>query len=418
MCLEKEEPPTWEALAAGARPPIMEPEEMEPGGGRGWQHAAASKVEYQHREELFVHMRPSHRAQVRSQAGPGAGMALSSAPVNYLTRIPPHLFRVVLLRRLRLPLPLSLHTCRCGRQIDKFGHHRASCARAGVLGRRGFALESETARVCREPGGRVTTNIMVRDLDLAEPRAADGRRLEVVVDGLPLFGGCQLAVDTTVVCALHCDGSPHRGADNLDGVVLERARRRKERTYPELVGQRRRARLVVRLETTSFLSQLAKARSRQETALMRRRVEQAWRMRWGAILACATARAVATSLLNLCTAHGADGNTPPVHEVEGDHKYAGLVPRSVSHVRMRPLLTFASIDFIPSSFGKKKKKKKRTRTTLQDAATSLDGNNAACAWSDNGNTSGLMASGACVTFSTERIAHVIIDNCRLRGQSG
>ena len=73
---------------------------------------------------------------------------------------------------------------------------------------------------------------MVRDLDLAEPRAADGRRLEVVVDGLPLFGGCQLAVDTTVVCALHCDGSPHRGAENLDGVVLERARRRKERRYP------------------------------------------------------------------------------------------------------------------------------------------------------------------------------------------
>ena len=29
----------------------------------------------------------------------------------------------LLLRRLRFPLPLSLHTCRCGRQIDNFGHH-------------------------------------------------------------------------------------------------------------------------------------------------------------------------------------------------------------------------------------------------------------------------------------------------------
>ena len=118
------DPPTW-ALAAGARPPIMELEEMEPGGGRGWQHVTASKVEHQHREELFVHMRLSH--QVRSQAGPGVGMTLSSAPVNYLTRFPPHLFRVVLLRRLRLLLPLSLHTCRCGRQIDKFAttEHRA-----------------------------------------------------------------------------------------------------------------------------------------------------------------------------------------------------------------------------------------------------------------------------------------------------
>ena len=175
-------------------------------------------------------------------------------------------------------------------------------------------MESATARVCRE---------------------ADARRLEVVVDGLPLFGGCQLAVDATVVSALHCDGFPHRGAENVDGVVLHRARRRKERTYPELVGPRRRARLVVlgievggrmSTETASFLNQLAKARARQETALMRRRAEQAWRMRWCAILACATARAVATSLLSLGTSHGVDGDTPPTYEVEGDHRYAGLVP--------------------------------------------------------------------------------------------
>ena len=128
-------------------------------------------------------------------------------------------------------------------------------------GEGGFALESATARV--------TTNIMVRDLDLGEPRAADGRRLEVVVDAL-VSGMCQLAVDATVVCTLHCDGSPHRGAENMDGVVLERARRKKEQTYPELVV----ARLVLlgievggrmSTENTSFLSQLAKARSRQET---------------------------------------------------------------------------------------------------------------------------------------------------------
>ena len=30
----------------------------------------------------------------------------------------------------------------------------------------------------------------------------DGRRLEVVADGLPLFGDDQLAVDTTLVSAL------------------------------------------------------------------------------------------------------------------------------------------------------------------------------------------------------------------------
>ena len=203
-----------------------------------------------------------------------------------------------------------------------------------MLGRRGFELESAAGRICREAGGRVTSNVLIRDLDLPAP-ATDGRRLEVVVDGLPLFGGCQLAVDTTLVCALHCDGSPHNGAADVDGVVVQVGRRRKERTYPELVGPRTRARLVVlavevgsrwSAETRSFLAQLAKARSREEPRLLRRRAEQAWRMRWGAILSCAAAKAVAISMLDLRCAQGADGDTPPSWEVEGDHRHAGLAP--------------------------------------------------------------------------------------------
>ena len=68
--------------------------------------------------------------------------------------------------RLRLPLPLSVRSCRCGRAIDIFGHHRAVCSRAGVLGRQGFALESAVARICREAGGRVAVNTFMRDVDL------------------------------------------------------------------------------------------------------------------------------------------------------------------------------------------------------------------------------------------------------------
>ena len=71
--------------------------------------------------------------------------------------------------------------------------------------------------------GRVATNVLVRDLDIPVP-VNDGRSLEVVVDGLPLFGGAQLAVDTTLVSSLHCDGSPHKGAADVDGAVLVAAR--------------------------------------------------------------------------------------------------------------------------------------------------------------------------------------------------
>ena len=60
-------------------------------------------------------------------------------------------------------------------------------------------MESAAAWVCREAGARVATNLFVRDMDLGVPNGWDSRRLEVVADGLPLFGGMQLAIDTTLV---------------------------------------------------------------------------------------------------------------------------------------------------------------------------------------------------------------------------
>ena len=327
-------PPSWQAAAMGARPAPREPDEFEPGSVRqGWQHEASSRVEQQFRQELFRRVPEQVQALVRSQGGPGGGAALTAVPTCREKTIPSHLFRVVLLRRLRQTLPLSVRSCRCGLLLDVFGHHRAACARVGMLGRRGFALESIAARICREAGGRVRTNVLVRDMDLAEPGLPDARRLEVVVDGLPLRGGAQLAVDTTLVCALHADGNPRRNAALEDGVALKAAKRKKVRTYPELVGPNSRAQLVVLAaevggrwsnETRAFLSQLAKARAREEVPLMRRRAEQAWRLRWGAILGCAAAKAVASSLLDLCHSHGGDGATPTTFDVECDFRHAGL----------------------------------------------------------------------------------------------
>ena len=260
--------------------------------------------------DLFGRLDDTAKALTRSQGGSGAGLALSTCPTCRVTRLEPHLFRVLLLRRL-LPLSLTLRNCRCGLPLDACGHHRAACARAGVLGRRGYALENAAARICREAGGRVTTKVMVRDLDLAAPNAADARILEVVLGFLPLFG--QLAVD----------GSARRGAARTDGVALTDARRKKEATCPKLVGRRGRARLVVLAvevggrwspETQSFLSKLASAKARAESPLMRRRVEQAWRFRWGALLSCSAGRAVAMSLLKWQGTRGADGTCPPSHE--------------------------------------------------------------------------------------------------------
>ena len=48
--------------------------------------------------------------------------------------------------------------------------------------------------------------MFVRDLGLAEFNRFNARRLEVVADGRPLFGGVQFAIDTTMVSPLHRDG--------------------------------------------------------------------------------------------------------------------------------------------------------------------------------------------------------------------
>ena len=145
-----------------------------------------------------------------------------------------------------------------------------------------------------------------------------------VADGLPLFGAAQLAIDTTLVSTLHANG-------------FEQGWTERPFKQPDVAksGDRRfgRARLVVLAvevcgrwskETQSFLSSLAHAKARSEASLMRRRVEQAWRLRWGSLFSCTVARAVATSLLELPGARGADGDCPPSCEVERDFRHAGL----------------------------------------------------------------------------------------------
>ena len=93
-------------------------------------------------------------------------------------------------------------------------------------------MERAAAQVCREAGGRIGVDRFVRDLDLGAFNQLDARRIEVIVDGLSLWHGAQLAVDTTAVSPLHGDGSARRNAATSSGVALQAARRAKETTYP------------------------------------------------------------------------------------------------------------------------------------------------------------------------------------------
>ena len=128
---------------------------------------------------------------------------------------------------------------------------------------------------------------------------------------------CRLSVGT---------GLPTVVAHGRTAPALRQARQRKERVYPELSGAHGRARLVVlasevggrwSAEAQAFLRQLARAKSRQEPPTLRASAKLAWIWRWSMILACASARAFALSLLEGRTAHGCDSPTPPTAEVIG-----------------------------------------------------------------------------------------------------
>ena len=141
---------------------------------------------------------------------------------------------------LRLPLPLAPRRCRCGGRLDALGDHRSACAQVGVLAHRAGPLERAAARICREAGARVATYVALRDMNLDAP-ATDGRRIEVVANGLHVWRGAQIAVDTTLVSPLQRDGQPRPPR-----LALQQATSRKHRTYPELLGAGRvRCRLVV-----------------------------------------------------------------------------------------------------------------------------------------------------------------------------
>ena len=142
-------PPKRISLANGARPHMRQPGDYEHGGS---DKGGSMEQPLEFRDAVLMPRLASHeQALLRSQSGPMAGAPLTSVPTSPLLQFDPQLFRI-LLCRLRLPLPLT----------SRESIHLVFCA-----------VESAAARVCREAGARVTTNVMLRDLDPSQ--GPDGR---------------------------------------------------------------------------------------------------------------------------------------------------------------------------------------------------------------------------------------------------
>ena len=95
---------------------------------------------------------PPSLALLESQCGPFASRILTALPSCHELALDSPVFRALLLRRLRLPLPVDAAACRCHRPGDPLGDHRAACPRSGILRSRGLPLERAAARVCRKAG--------------------------------------------------------------------------------------------------------------------------------------------------------------------------------------------------------------------------------------------------------------------------
>ena len=128
--------PNWQELRAGFRPPGQQVDEGQVGiPGHGWQHEATEAVHaHLMATTIWPRLAPEERALIRSQGGPMSEVPFTCFPVSRESRNESSSFRVLVLRRLWLPSPLSSRNCWCGLPLDLRGYHRAACAQVGVLG--------------------------------------------------------------------------------------------------------------------------------------------------------------------------------------------------------------------------------------------------------------------------------------------
>ena len=168
-------------------------------------------------------------------------------------------------------------------------------------------------------------HVLVRDLNVV-PIRQDERRVEVMANGLPMWGGVQLPVNTTLASPPTAAGMPRRDSGRTAGAAMRVAERAKGRTYPEPACGRRCGLVVLGLEVggrrslqaAEFVTLLARSRARAAPLAERAACTAAFVLRWSALLAFA--RAFAASLLSLPWSGTAnvDGDMPLLSDVLAD----------------------------------------------------------------------------------------------------
>ena len=133
------------------------------------------------REGLFARVPEQEPAPTRPHAGPGAGAALAVAPTGETT-IP----------SISCGVSVKFSSCLCANSDVAVHIILVATVVQLVRGRGCWAAGAVRWRVWR-PGPAGRQLYVSGRTCLCDMLVADGRRLEVVVDGVPLQGGVQLA---------------------------------------------------------------------------------------------------------------------------------------------------------------------------------------------------------------------------------
>ena len=169
---------------------------------------AATATHTAFRAEVRDRLDPRSQALLESQTGPHASRAFTAIPYHYDNSysgppLPPaSLAAPPIATALICPLlPVP------SRSRPSWRPPRGLCA-VWTLATTGGG--PGTGSSPHKAGARVTTNTRVVDLNLEHLDRQDARRIEVIASGLPLWGGNQLAVDTTLVSPLTREGAPRQ----------------------------------------------------------------------------------------------------------------------------------------------------------------------------------------------------------------
>ena len=166
--------PTWaKLLEVDATAPADHTTRPAPGERPGWQRTASKALHKRALETHFTELDPTSRALVLSQGGDAASCAFTAFPTSADTRVPDDEFRVMLLRRLRLP-PARPETLRLQGTPGRVRQPPVCLRTGGSAGAESWPLGKGSGSHLQ--GGRCPRRIACRP-PRPQPRCARERRM-------------------------------------------------------------------------------------------------------------------------------------------------------------------------------------------------------------------------------------------------